>query len=129
MSAFIIIHCRYITQFEQATQNVIQIHAGVCTEPGNGWSGFSYSIPSYPITHGTPVTLTCISDPSLSNVVSCVDGNTYEPDITPCSVPLELGNVYDDRSFCFLTPEGPVRHVSCLARHYFTNALKTLWSC
>ena len=28
-----------------------------------------------------------------------------------------------------LTHEGPERHVSCLARHYFANARKMLWSC
>ena len=28
-----------------------------------------------------------------------------------------------------LTHEGPERHVSCLARHYFANARKMVWSC
>ena len=28
-----------------------------------------------------------------------------------------------------LTHEGPERHVSCLARHYFANVRKMLWSC
>ena len=31
--------------------------------------------------------------------------------------------------FSSLTHEGPERHVSCLARHYFANARKMLWSC
>ena len=28
-----------------------------------------------------------------------------------------------------LTHEGPERHISCLARHYFAIARKMLWSC
>ena len=28
-----------------------------------------------------------------------------------------------------LSHEGPERHISCLARYYFANARKMLWSC